>query len=253
MHSSIFDEDVYGMAYRGKEIDLRPGKRCVTGNTQLLLVGEAQDFPKAESLFRQHAMTKLSRFALSSETDDSSLRKALREQTDSVVFLLKDKYERPFQRAFPGQPYQLFSRFRTFFKFMQPSLRQVYDLLEDDASRDTFLRVLNVRFHLAEDAQIFPVFQPDQYFTPPEMNRFTPDGVFVDCGAFVGDTIENTSGAVRGFFVERTALSRAQSRESLLRSGKKGLWKNGRSMKIRSPSCRLVLARRHRIWCLSKV
>ena len=72
---------------------------------------------------------------------------------------------------------------------MQPALRQVYDLLEDEVSRETFTRVLNVRFKLADDAEVFSVFQPDQYFTPLEMNRFTPDSVFVDCGAFVGDTI----------------------------------------------------------------
>ena len=65
MHSSIFDEDVYGMAYRGKEIDLRPGARRVTRDTPLLLVGEAKDFPKAEGFFAQHGRTRCSRFVLS--------------------------------------------------------------------------------------------------------------------------------------------------------------------------------------------
>ena len=55
MHSSIFDEDVYGMAYRGKEIDLRPGARRVTRDTPLLLVGGGgQTF----SLYAQHCVSK---------------------------------------------------------------------------------------------------------------------------------------------------------------------------------------------------
>lgn len=222
MHSSIFDEDVYGMAYRGKEIDLRPGARRVTRDTPLLLVGEAKDFPKAEGFFAQHGMTRCSRFVLSGGADVLSLRTALREQGDGIVFLLKDRYEKPFQTAFNGQSYQLFSRYRAYFKFMQPALRQVYDLLEDEVSRETFTRVLNVRFKLADDAEVFSVFQPDQYFTPPEMNRFTPDSVFVDCGAFVGDTIEKYIWHSQGIFrriygfepgmKQRTALEHRKAR-----------------------------------------
>lgn len=85
---------------------------------------------------------------------------------------------------------QLFSVMKIFYELFQPSYREVYDLLEDDLSKEIFTEVLNVRFKIKPPRTLLKYFDKDQYFTLPEMTTFDAESVFVDCGAFVGDTVE---------------------------------------------------------------
>jgi FkbM family methyltransferase len=67
------------------------------------------------------------------------------------------------------------------------SVRSAFDLMADDASRREFLAQL--RFRLRADFEaLHPPVPGEQYF-PEDLFAWSPDEVFVDCGAFDGDTI----------------------------------------------------------------
>lgn len=68
------------------------------------------------------------------------------------------------------------------------AVRAGFDLLADDDSRAEFVRQLRWRLHLDFDALRTPVHR-DEYFAP---DLFAPreDEVFVDCGAYDGDTVK---------------------------------------------------------------
>ena len=128
------------------------------------------------------------------ENDSDAIKSALAEFNGSnfAIVLSSDKYWSENQAAFENYcgVVQLFSVLKLFYNFMKPSLKEVYNLLDDDLSREIFSAVLNVRFKIKPRQAVIPYFDNNQYFTLPEMNLFAGDSVFVDCGAFVGDTLE---------------------------------------------------------------
>lgn len=69
-------------------------------------------------------------------------------------------------------------------------LRFVHDhLLSDSGSRETYQAVIRRNiFHNDQYAQ--DIWCDYQYFALPQFNRVSPKTVFVDCGAYVGDTLE---------------------------------------------------------------
>lgn len=65
----------------------------------------------------------------------------------------------------------------------------VYDLLEDNLSKATYANLILARMGKAKQDQEF--VRPNRpYFEVPEFAKIKFDEVFVDCGAYVGDTIE---------------------------------------------------------------
>lgn len=65
---------------------------------------------------------------------------------------------------------------------------QVYDWLADDLSKETLEKIL--RFRLLDDTLTIPTMkQEDQYFEP-EFYEPREDAVFIDCGAFNGNSAE---------------------------------------------------------------
>lgn len=64
----------------------------------------------------------------------------------------------------------------------------VYDLLEDKKSKDIYANLLYCRLNgIYPD---FDIYSGNPYFCWNEFTARTPGGVFVDCGAYTGDTIE---------------------------------------------------------------
>jgi FkbM family methyltransferase len=74
-------------------------------------------------------------------------------------------------------------------------MRPAYGLLADDSSRREFCAQLRWRCLLDYDCLPRPEPSKEMYF-PRELFRLSPDEVFVDCGAFDGDSL--------GAFVEKT-------------------------------------------------
>jgi FkbM family methyltransferase len=62
-----------------------------------------------------------------------------------------------------------------------------YDVWADDVSRAEYVR--QVRWQLALDAHPGESWPVAETYFPPDLVRFSDDGVFIDCGAFDGDTL----------------------------------------------------------------
>lgn len=68
-------------------------------------------------------------------------------------------------------------------------VRWVYEMLYDSYSKRTYLNLILARI-TGEQEYRNQIFCPNQYFALPEFNIPMPQEVFVDCGAYVGDTVE---------------------------------------------------------------
>lgn len=67
-------------------------------------------------------------------------------------------------------------------------VRRAFALLDDEPSRDEYLRQIRWRLHGDYEALTAPLPVADQYFSP-DVVRVRGDEVFVDCGAYDGDTL----------------------------------------------------------------
>ena len=129
------------------------------------------------------------------ENDPDSIRKNLSKYenaSDVVIILDSDRYWKKNRDVFKEfeYPVQLFSMMRIYYLVMKPQLREVYDLLENDLSREIFTAALNVRFKIQSNNVVAKCAETNQYFSLPQMRVFGPNLVFVDCGSFVGDVVE---------------------------------------------------------------
>ena len=79
--------------------------------------------------------------------------------------------------------------FQQLYNEHQEDFQKVLDMLEDDFSRRTFERVLESRWtgdiNVLKDIVTEPEYFPKDIFSPVK------DEVFVDGGAYVGDSVEN--------------------------------------------------------------
>jgi FkbM family methyltransferase len=92
-----------------------------------------------------------------------------------------------------------------------------YDLLSDDRSRREFLAQIRWRCLLDYDC-LPPAGDPREMYFPPDLFRLAPNEVFVDCGAYDGDSIRSFLDASGGEFgriyawemdaINRSALER---------------------------------------------
>ncbi len=79
------------------------------------------------------------------------------------------------------------------------SILKIYSDLRDDFSKKTLLYLIEAVF-LKSDKFISEVWVKEQYFCLPEFSNFNSNDIFVDCGAFVGDTIEQFINSHNGIF-----------------------------------------------------
>ncbi|MBQ9479824.1 MAG: FkbM family methyltransferase, partial [Selenomonadaceae bacterium] len=121
---------------------------------------------------------------------------------DVVIILASDKFWNKHSDVFisDGHPCQLFSIMKIYYQVLLPGYKAVYELFDEELSKQTFTEVLNIRYKLKPLSAIYPYFDPNQYFALPEMNTIFKEGVFVDCGAFVGDTVERYVDLCKGIF-----------------------------------------------------
>lgn len=98
-----------------------------------------------------------------------------------------------------------------------------FDLLEDDFSRQTYLTLLMV-YITGDVARIKDIFVRDQYFVIPEIYSMK-NNVFVDCGAFVGDTLEKFVWIRDGLFRKIYAFEPGEPMQKALLARKKRLVK----------------------------
>lgn len=73
-------------------------------------------------------------------------------------------------------------------KLHKDKLLQCLDLLDDEESKEVYSHIVACR--LASEYPLDSFISSGQYFQPREFHQRNPNEVFIDCGAFVGDTIE---------------------------------------------------------------
>ncbi len=100
-------------------------------------------------------------------------------------------------------------------------LRKVYEMLDDRKSQDIFLEVLchRLTWEQMEDEQV----ADKQYFAVRDFHTYRNDDVFVACGAFVGDSIEQYIWQMHGVFkkifafeIDRENIKRLKKRTERL-------------------------------------
>ncbi|RKJ41982.1 FkbM family methyltransferase [Acutalibacter sp. 1XD8-33] len=75
-----------------------------------------------------------------------------------------------------------------FFCANRDKVLAVFDMLEDDLSKATYANLILLRMERAEQAQ--DLVRNPAYFDIPVFVKADKNEVFVDCGAYVGDTVE---------------------------------------------------------------
>lgn len=127
---------------------------------------------------------------------------------DIVIFFETSHLMRKWQETAEelGLRTQLLPLVVTFFNEMLPRYRQVYEMLTDEDSKQAYSAHLNCRYKLIANHELARVYCGDQYFAVPEIMTFSPDEVFVDCGAFVGDTVELYIHHCQGIFCKAIAF-----------------------------------------------
>lgn len=125
-----------------------------------------------------------------------------------VVFFETPGLQRHWQEKVEqlGVRTQLLPLVTLFFREMLPKYRQVYDLLTDEASRQAYTAHLSSRYKLLANRELASVYSSEQYFAVPEMLTFSSEEVFVDSGAFVGDTVESYINHCQGIFSKAIAF-----------------------------------------------
>ncbi len=107
-----------------------------------------------------------------------SILKSLREKpVEGAVFMTVDEF---------------------IFRGHASEILEVFDWLEDDLSKETYVNMLLARMHM--EPQRYELTRPDQYFGIPEFTVRSGNEVFVDCGAYVGDSAEQYLNVKDGTF-----------------------------------------------------
>ncbi|MCM1303088.1 MAG: hypothetical protein NC305_08530 [Lachnospiraceae bacterium] len=78
--------------------------------------------------------------------------------------------------------------FNKFCKDNEEKLKNIFDMLDDEKSKKVFENILRYRTSYNRK-YLRGIIDGDQYFDKDIM-RFSGDEVMVDCGAYIGDTIE---------------------------------------------------------------
>jgi FkbM family methyltransferase len=77
-------------------------------------------------------------------------------------------------------------------------IKEVYDLLEDDFSRNVYIGLIQSRVNNTQVSE--SIVSNEQYFILPQFLECSEKEVFVDSGAYVGDTLEQYINKKSGFF-----------------------------------------------------
>lgn len=102
----------------------------------------------------------------------------------TIEFMSKSFHENPVEKG------EFCSSFDEYvFCTHAKEILDVFDFLEDDLSKATYANLILARMGKAKQNQ--ELVRPNRpYFEVPEFTKIKFDEVFVDCGAYVGDTIE---------------------------------------------------------------
>ena len=84
---------------------------------------------------------------------------------------------------------------KSFFK-NRGKIKKLYNNLEDQRSKEVLFTILNARLNL-DYSQLKEICEKNQYFSKGII-KINPGEVFIDGGAYIGDTIESLTGQYNG-------------------------------------------------------
>jgi FkbM family methyltransferase len=107
-----------------------------------------------------------------------------------VIVAVSGRYYDEIKKQLDGLQVKYFTHAECVFAREFDKLETVYNtLLDDECSKRTYRNV--IMGHLEQDNEYRKsVYVRNQYFELPEFNTISPKEVFVDCGAWAGDTVE---------------------------------------------------------------
>lgn len=193
--TSILDRSVFGFAFWGKEPDFRSESYYCFDKTKRVVLVDVKENKGAEqaiSFFAERGYLSVSSEVFSSSFELDEYMKKVDDRDEVGIVFLSSKAFKTFEEYMKesGLPFQLFSMVKVWFNVMRPKLLEVYDLLEDDRSKDAFLRIISVRYKIEPPEILKSICERHQYFAERAMRLIDPEEVYVDCGAFVGENIE---------------------------------------------------------------
>lgn len=74
------------------------------------------------------------------------------------------------------------------FKLHKEEIQKCFETLEDDLSKEIYASVLSYRMY--GDKLSFDPIYGNRYYALPQFRGLDPEEVYVDCGAYVGDSVE---------------------------------------------------------------
>ena len=198
----IWNESVYGLVFKGREADIKAPVRYIDETSKIIIFTLPNRRGGAENFLKEKGFNVVEVREVENNCDSIQNELSRYTNNDVVIILDSDKYWKANHTIFEnyGGIVQLFSAMKIFYETFKPSYKEVYDLLDDDLSREIFTEVLNVRFKIKPTQALLPYFDDNQYFTLPQMNMLDSESVFVDCGACTGDTVEKFINRCNGYF-----------------------------------------------------
>ena len=188
---SIWDKGVFGLVFDGREAEPKAPVRYISERNKLVLILTENGFNVIEICKVENDRELLEAYLQKYKNDE-----------DVVFVLASDKFWNKNKEVFvkDGHPCQLLSAMVFFFDVLKPGLEEAYKLFDEELSKTIFTEALNVRFKIKPPSALHPYFNSNQYFAVPEMSILDTNSVFVDCGAYVGDSVEKIINACQGFF-----------------------------------------------------
>lgn len=120
--------------------------------------------------------------------------------SDPIVFICsaQDQICRDIRELLKAKGYDSYSVDEYVFAKNSEKILQIFDMLEDDVSKVTYADIILTR--MGRKLQNQELVFPNPYFELHKFAKRNASEVFVDCGAYVGDTIEQYLNAKSGVF-----------------------------------------------------
>ncbi len=141
---------------------------------------------------------------------------------DEIIKQLQDDFEISYQRTYIPDISVLKENDRSFISEHISLLSHIYDNLSDDKSRNVFRSIL--QYKLNHDMSLITGVADDfrdQYFDK-DLIQFNANDVFLDCGGYIGDTIDSYIEHNKGIYQKVITLEADNDNAAIIRKNYAG-------------------------------
>ncbi len=204
--NEFWNGSLLGLTYTGEgEVNVYGESDCIDNNVPMYIAGNKGKTNTMKNFLHEKGFSVAEVLdADNCENEEVELKKLIERinGNNNYVLFTNRSFYRKYSLLINSEQIRvlIYEYVAMFYNVFLPQLRQVYDLLEDELSRDTYTAVLCQRFKILKRNVLHPYIVPNQYFCIPQQMAINRNETFVDCGAFVGDTLEtlikNRSGII---------------------------------------------------------